>query len=114
MGYQHTVSRGQVTKNESVHLLEMYVIFSLPARRAIQELGSICCLKIYFCCFNSPIKIFRLPISGDTFYQLLCFLTMHLSIILDNDQLDTQLLYFTVRYYNPLHVSSIIYSSSGG
>jgi hypothetical protein len=85
-------------------------------------------------------------------------LTVYLNIILGNDQLDTQLLYFTIRllwsptclenymliirslncfdaasgivtlskwlsgsqverelvYYNPLHVSSIIRSSSGG
>jgi hypothetical protein len=38
--------------------------------------------------------------------------------ILGNDQLDTHLLYFIVRvqyvYYNPLHVSSIVTSSSGG
>ena len=42
------------------------------------------------------------------------FLTVHLSISLDNDQLDTHLLYFTILYYNPLHVSSIICSSPGG
>jgi len=36
------------------------------------------------------------------------------SSILDNDQLDKHLIYFTIRLYNPLHVSSIIYSSSGG
>ena len=41
------------------------------------------------------------------------FLTVHLSVILDNDQLDTQLLYFTILFYDPVHVSSIIYSSSG-
>ena len=44
----------------------------------------------------------------------LCFLTVHLSIILDNDQLDTHLLYFTLRLLNPLQVSSIVCSSSGG
>ena len=39
-----------------------------------------------------------------------------LFISLDNDQLDAHLLYFILQYvyYNPLHVSSIICSSSGG
>jgi hypothetical protein len=32
----------------------------------------------------------------------------------DNDQLDTHLLYFTIRLLNPLHVSSIMCSSPGG
>ena len=41
-------------------------------------------------------------------------LAVHLSIILDNDQLEAQLLYFTISLLNPLHVSSIICSSSGG
>ena len=45
------------------------------------------------------------------FYVLL---TVHLGIILDNDQLDTHLLYFTIRLLNSLLVSSIICSSSGG
>jgi len=36
------------------------------------------------------------------------------AVILGNDQLDTHLLYFTILYNNPLHVSSIICSSSGG
>ena len=47
------------------------------------------------------------------FYVLL---TVRVSIIFDNDQLDTHLLYFILQYvyYNPLHVSSIICSSSGG
>ena len=50
-------------------------------------------------------------------------LTVHLSISLDNDQLDAHLLCFILQYvhynpfffhYNPLHVSSITCSSSGG
>ena len=41
-------------------------------------------------------------------------LTVHLGIILDNDQLDTHFLYLQYVYYNSLHVSSIICSSSGG
>ena len=36
------------------------------------------------------------------------------NLILDNGQLDTQLLYFTIRLLWSLHVSSIICSSSGG
>jgi len=45
------------------------------------------------------------------FYVLL---TVHFSIILDNDQLDAHLLYFILQYvyYNPVHDSSIICSSS--
>ena len=38
------------------------------------------------------------------FYVLL---TVNLSIILGNDELDAQLHYFTYVYYNPRHVSSI-------
>ena len=45
------------------------------------------------------------------FYVLL---TMHFRVTLDNDRLDAHLLYFTIRLLNPLHVSSIICSSSGG
>ena len=45
------------------------------------------------------------------FYILL---TVNRSIILDNDQFDTHLLYFTIHLLNPLHVLSIICSSSGG
>ena len=43
-------------------------------------------------------------------------LTVLLSIILDNNQLGTHLLYFLLQYvyYNPLHVQSIICSSSRG
>jgi len=33
----------------------------------------------------------------DVFYNFYDFLTVHLSIILDNDQLITHLLYFTTR-----------------
>ena len=51
-------------------------------------------------------------IKRGSFFNVL--LTAHLSIILDNNQLDTHLIYFTILYYNPLHVSSIICSSSGG
>ena len=36
----------------------------------------------------------RLRLISSLFYVLL---TVHLSIILDNDQLDTNLLYFTIR-----------------
>jgi len=50
-------------------------------------------------------------IRVDFFYV---FLTVHLSIILGSDQLDTQLLYLKYVYYDPLHVSSTICSSSGG
>jgi len=41
---------------------------------------------------------------------------LYYSIILDNDQLAARLLYFILQYiyYNPLHVSSITCSSSGG
>ena len=46
--------------------------------------------------------------------KFLCFVDLHLSIILDNDQVDTHLLYFTIGLFNPLHASSIIFSSSGG
>jgi len=44
------------------------------------------------------------------------WLTVHLSITLENDQLDTHLFYFILQYvyYNPLHVSIIICSLSGG
>ena len=43
-------------------------------------------------------------------------LTVHLSIILDNDRLveDCSKRILQYVYYNPLHVSSIICSSSGG
>ena len=46
-----------------------------------------------------------------------CFhvlLTVHLSIILGNDQRDTHLLYFSICFYDSLHVSRLICSSSGG
>ena len=39
---------------------------------------------------------------------------MHLIKFLDNDQLDTHLLFLQYVYYNPLHVSRIICSSSSG
>jgi hypothetical protein len=45
------------------------------------------------------------------FYALL---TVHLSISLDNDQLDAQLLILQYVHYNPLHVSSFTCSSSRG
>jgi hypothetical protein len=59
-------------------------------------------------CFGSKF-IFENYVSS--FYVLL---TVHLSIILDNGQLDAHLLYFTIHLLNPLHVSIIICSSSGG
>jgi len=55
-------------------------------------------------------------IYSDMFKDFYVLLTVHLSISLDNDQLDIHLLYFILQYVycNPLHVSSIICSSSGG
>ena len=55
----------------------------------------------------------RVRNSLSAFFVLL---SVHLSISLDNDQPDSHLLYFTIRllWSDPLHVSSIIYSSSGG
>ena len=54
--------------------------------------------------------------SWHLIFFLNVLLTVHLSISLNNDQLDAHLLYFILQYvyYNPLHVSSIICSSSGG
>ena len=59
---------------------------------------------------NTDIRIFSL--NGTVYGDFYVLLTVHLSIISDNDQLDTQLLYFILQYfyYNPLHVSSIICS----
>jgi len=51
------------------------------------------------------------------FFFFNVLLTVHLSIIIGNDQLDAKLLDFTIYQYIydvPLHVSSIICSSSGG
>ena len=45
-------------------------------------------------------------------YIFYVLLTAYLSIILDNDQIDTRFILQYV-YYNPLHFSSIICSSSG-
>jgi len=36
-------------------------------------------------------------VTNNYFVVFYVLLTVHLSIIIDNDQLDTQLLYFTVR-----------------
>ena len=49
-------------------------------------------------------------------YRVLYFVDLPLRPSLDNDQLDAHLLYFILQYvyYNPLHVSSVICSSSGG
>ena len=37
-------------------------------------------------------------------------LTVHLSIILDNDQLDTHLLYFTIRFIRILYMFRALYA----
>ena len=50
-------------------------------------------------------------ISRNFFWKFYVLLAVHLSIILDNGQLDANLRYLEYVYYNPLHVSSIICSS---
>jgi len=60
-------------ENASVHLLEISVNFYHPARCEIQELGSLCCLTIYFCCFNSPIKSFVYRSQGTHFISFNLF-----------------------------------------
>ena len=57
----------------------------------------------------------RLMACVDVTRNVYVLLTVHLSISLDNDQLDAHLLYFTIRLLkSSIHVSSIICSSWGG
>ena len=61
---------------------------------------------------------FMVPIFSNPLTKIYVCWTVNLlrSLSLDNDQLDEHTLYFILHYvyYNPLHVSSIICSSSGG
>ena len=78
-------------------------------------------VRLYFVYVRRNITAFRAPIFTTLIYTLQCkariiprfffyvLLTVYLSIILDNYQLDSHLLYF-----NSVHVSIIICSSSGG
>ena len=61
-------------------------------------------------CALSKFGIGHQDTSKCLFYILL---TVNFDIILDNEQLDTCFILQYI-YYNPLHVSSIICSSSGG
>ena len=60
---------------------------------------------------NTPHISVKIRNASGNLYVLL---TVRLSISLDKEKLDAYLLYFTIRPYNPLHVSSITCSSSGG
>ena len=57
------------------------------------------------CILSETLLILR-RIQRDIVITFYVLLTVHLSITLKNDQLDTHLLYFILQYvyYNPLHV----------
>ena len=55
------------------------------------------CLQCDIYCVISFEKMYLLVQSSDITLNFYVLLTVHLSIILDNDQLDTHLLYFTIR-----------------
>ena len=66
--------------------------------------------------FTAILSTFPSEREGEIILKthLLCFVDLRMSIILDNDNLIHACVNLQYVYYNPLHVSSIICSSSGG